>query len=228
MKSILTVFVACISFIGAFAEAPSSRVRISIQGNSDIRVLIDNRHYSENDNDIVINNLSPGRHTIQVYRAKNIRNNKRWRKSRKDELLYSSTIIVKPNHSMDILIDRYGQVRIDEDRDRWYRNDRRDDDWRSRDRRDDDWRGRDRSDDDWRERRDRYDNRNDHRQAVSNAAFQTIMERLGREFFEAVRLDHAKKYIDNNYFTNAQLRQMERMFSNDKYRREFQQYAYRR
>jgi hypothetical protein len=219
MKSILTVFVACISFIGAFAEAPSSRVRISIPGNSDIRVLINNRYYSDDDNAIVINNLSPGRHTIHVYRAKNARNNKRWRKSNREELLYSSTILVRRNRTMNIVINRFGEVRIDEDRDGWYGNDRRDDDRYNRDRKDDDWYDRG---------NDRYDNRKDRRQPVSNAAFQTIIEKLGREFFEAVRLDHAKQYIDNNYFTTAQLRQMERLFSNDKYRREFQEYAYRR
>jgi hypothetical protein len=219
MKSILTVFVACISFIGAYAEAPSSRVRISIPGNSDIRVLIDNRYYSDDDNAIVINNLSPGRHTIHVYRARNAKNNKRWRKTKRDELLYSSTLLVKPNRSMNIMVDRRGQVRIDEDRNGWYGNDRRNDDWKDHDRRDDDLRnGND----------DRYDDRNDRRPPVSNAAFQTIVEKLAREFLEAVRLDHAKRYIDNNYFTNAQLRQMERLFSNDRYRREFQQYAYRR
>jgi hypothetical protein len=59
--------------------------------------------------------VRPGQHTIQVYHNRGNRNNgnSRNRNNRKD-VFYSSTVNVRPNYDVDVMINRFGRALVDE------------------------------------------------------------------------------------------------------------------
>src|SRR5687767_7689604 len=116
MKTIFTLLLASLFTTSAFA-ADDGRLTITISTQTDVQVVIDNRTYrlDDNDNTLVLNNVRPGQHTIQVYHNRGNRNNgnSRNRNNRKD-ILYSSTVNVRPNYDVDIMINRFGRALVDE------------------------------------------------------------------------------------------------------------------
>ena len=63
------ILLSFISIAAFAAERPKSgRLTITTHDNADIRVEIDGRRYSNNDNTIRISNINSGYHSIQVYR----------------------------------------------------------------------------------------------------------------------------------------------------------------
>jgi hypothetical protein len=130
MKTIFTLLLASIFTTCAFA-ADEGRLTITVSTQKDVHVVIDNRTYrlDDDDNSLVLNNVRAGQHTIQVYRNRgNNRNNSNSRNSRnnRNDILYSSTVYVRPNYDVDIMINRFGKAFVDE-RDLRYSND----DWRN-------------------------------------------------------------------------------------------------
>ncbi|HEY0676762.1 MAG TPA: DUF4476 domain-containing protein [Chitinophagaceae bacterium] len=241
MNKMYSLMLVLFISISAFAaDRPrSGRLTITTFDNTNIRVDIDGRRYSNGDNTIRINNINPGNHSIRVYRSQSsgIFGGNR------EKLLYSGNVYVKPEHRVDIMIDRYGRAQVQErdldkkkkkkdrrndDDDRWQdydswerNNDRRgrdDDRW---DRNDD---RRDRNDDRW-DRNDR--NNSGYGRAVSNETFQSMKYSLRRENFENTRMTVAKQMIDRNYFESSQVRELLQLFSFENNRLELAKHAYR-
>jgi len=231
----LILFISVTAFA---AERPrSGRLTVTTFDNSDIRVEIDGRRYNNNDNYVRINNINSGYHNIQVWRRQSsgLFGNSR------ERLLYNSSLYVKPEFQIDILIDRYGRAQVQEYDLNRSRRDRRNDDWN---RRNDNGRWEDY--DDWNRRQDRNDNRrNDDRydrnnggynnggynngygRAVSYETFQSMKQTLRRENFENTRLTLAKEMFDRNNIEAAQVREMLQMFSFESNKLELAKYAYR-
>ena len=140
MKRLLTLAAAGLITIGAMAadRFPS----VTIKSKKDFEIVVDGRTY-RNDNNIRLDRLRKGMHTIKVYeRTRGLFGRTR---------LVSSKNFMVRNDDLRITIDRSGYIDIDE---QGYgrRNDRNDKGWGDNDRnRDRDW---DR-DKDW----DRNDNR---------------------------------------------------------------------
>ena len=205
MKTTSTLLMAIFISLASFANAVQSKLSITVVGNRNIEIMVDNNRYQSNDNSVVINTLQAGSHTIKVYdlksKGRNIfRNNAK--------LLYSSTIYVRPGYHIDVTIDRNGKAIMNE---RPIRGNGRNRDWN----------------DDYRD-----DNRNNNRKgytgrAVTSQQFSNMVQTLRREFSENSRLVLAKQLIDRNQFSSDQVKSMMQLFSFENARLELAKYAYR-
>ncbi|MGB8191499.1 MAG: DUF4476 domain-containing protein [Chitinophagaceae bacterium] len=238
MNKIYSLLLASFFSIAAFAaERPkSARLTIATYDNVSIRVEIDGRSFNDNDNAIRINNINAGYHNIQVYRRSG--NSREVFGRNREKLLYSTSMYVKPEHQVDILIDRSGRARVNEyDLGRKGRDNRRDDDWNRRNengrwddygswddnRNDGKWNDRDnRDNDNW----DKND-RSDYGRAVSYESFQSMKQTLRRESFDNSRLTLAKQMMERNNFETSQVKEMLYLFSFESNRLELAKYAYR-
>jgi hypothetical protein len=214
MKTFFTLLLATIFTTSAFAYG-ESRLTITVSTSSDVQVMIDNRSYRLDDNSLVLNNISAGQHTIQVYRGNgNYRNSGNSRnRSNRNNVLYSSTIYVRPNYDVDIMINRFGKALVDE-QDLRYGNDG------------------------WGNNRnngnggygnggynnDGYGNHGDN-QAMSDYDFNQLVQKIRNQWFG--KLNSAKDGISNNYFTTLQVRQILQLFSSDNDKLELAKLAYR-
>src|SRR5215203_4985544 len=117
MKTIFTLLLATV-FSSAFARN-EGKLTISIVSNKNLQVYVDGRQYQDKDGMFVLNSIQSGNHTIQVYRqAKNSSNgngnNRNRNNDRRGELMYSSTVYVRPSYHVDVLINRFGKALVDE------------------------------------------------------------------------------------------------------------------
>lgn len=228
---ILVMFISIATFA---AERPrSGKLTITTYDNSDIRVEIDGRRYNTGDNTVRINNINPGYHTIQVYRRQS---HNIFGRSSGERLVYSNNVYVRPEHRVDIVIDRNGRAQVQEiDMDRKNRrndrrNDRDNDRWEDYDNwdkngRNDEW-NRNNRNDDW-DRNNRPGRSNRYGRGVSYETFQSMKQSLRRENFENTRMTLAKQMIDRNNFETSQVREMLQLFSFESNKLEMAKYAYR-
>lgn len=220
MKTTSTLLMAIFISVASFANAVQSKLSITVVGNRDIEIIVDNNRYQSNDNSVVINSLQAGSHSIKVYNLKNkgrniFRNNAK--------LLYSSTIYVRPGYHIDITIDRNGKAILNE---RAIRSNRRNRDWND-DYRNDDYRNDDHRNDDYRDNNRNNDRKGYTGRAVSSPQFSSMVQTLRREFSENSRLVLAKQMIDRNQFSSDQVKAMMQLFSFENARLELAKYAYR-
>ena len=114
MKTIFTlVFVTLFSSVFARNEG---KLTISFVSGKNLQVYVANRQYQSNDGLIILNNIQPGNHDIQVFRQgrNNNGNNNSRNKDRRGELLYSSTVYIRPSYHVDVMINRFGKALVDE------------------------------------------------------------------------------------------------------------------
>lgn len=232
MKTLFTFLLSGLVAFSAFAADATGRVIVSLTGNKQYRVVVDGRAYGGT-NRIFLNDLRPGRHSIEVYPVQASRN-------RKNEPVHSVTFTTRPQYDMNIRVLPNGRLQFDEkrvgkgndrnDRDRRDRDDRygreRDDrdDRYGRDRNDRDWR--DRDDRDWRDRDRTGGGYNDQSRAMSDADFNTFVQRIRSQWFG--KMNTAREGISANYFTTQQVRQVLQIFSSENDRLELARLSYRR
>jgi hypothetical protein len=208
MKTVFTLLLATIISTAAFA-ADEGRLSITVAVQKDAVVYVDGRTYQPDDNSIVIDNIRSGNHSIKVYRKANNRNNGRNNnRNQREELLYSSTVYVRPSYHVDIVVNRFGKALVDEKA-----INSRDDDWD----RDDNW-GRD---------RDR-DNNNSYNRAMSEYDFNALHQKIKGAWFGSSKMNMAKDaFSRNNYFSTAQVRQILQLFNSESDKLELAKLAYR-
>jgi hypothetical protein len=256
MKRSFTLLLFTLLTAASFAGFNDGKITITQLGIQTIRVEIDGKVQANRDRLIMIDNLAPGYHTVKVYSQSRSnggdRRNDNW-DSKKSQLIYSGKIRLKPNYHVDIVINRFGKVLVDErqmdsryrveygeDKDYAYFYDYRDNDNDHRyDNRnnDNDRRYDNRNDNDDR----RYDNRNSDRdrQNYNNAddirrraepmqdqAFASLTETLKRESFESTRLKLARQVTEQHYFTSAQVRSLLQLFTFEESRLDLAKYMY--
>jgi hypothetical protein len=210
MKTTSTLLMAIFISMASFAIPVQSKLSITVVGNKNFEIMVDNCRYQSQDNSILINSLQPGYHTIKVYSLK--RDQKRIFWGNNTQLIYSSTVYVRPGYFIGITIDRNGRAIFDE---RAIRNDRHNNDW--------DGRYNDRDD-----RHYRYNERNDYGQRpVSEQSFSSIVQTLRREYSENSRLVLAKQIVDKNHFTSEQVKYMTQLFSFENNKLDLAKFAYR-
>jgi Domain of unknown function (DUF4476) len=211
MKTTSTLLMAIFISLASFATPVQSKLRITVVGNRDVEIMVDNSRYQSNDNSVVIHSLQPGSHTIRVYSLKRNQRKNIW--GNNSQLIYSSTVYVRPGYFVGITIDRNGRATFDE---RAIGN-RKDERYN----RDDRYDG----------RNDRYDNDryegNDYNRPVTEQSFSSIVQTLRREYSENSRLMLAKQIVDRNRFTSDQVKYMMQLFSFENNRLEIAKYAYR-
>ena len=68
MKAIFTLLFATSIATSAFAYN-EGKLTITLASRSNVQVVVDGRTYQQNDNTIVLNDVQPGNHRIQIYKA---------------------------------------------------------------------------------------------------------------------------------------------------------------
>ncbi len=202
MKTIFTLLLATIS-TAAFAY-DEGRITITLASNKNYVVYVDGRQQFDEDNMIILNDVRSGNHTIKVYqRKKNNRNNNRRnddRDFRNNDLVYSTTVYVKPSYHVDIMINRFGKALVDEQaltRNRW-----EDDDWRN-------------------------DNNNGYNRTMSEYDFNQLVQSIKNSWFSSDKMRTARNAFERNYFNTIQVRQVLVLFSSDSDKLELAKLAYR-
>jgi hypothetical protein len=193
MKTIFTLLLITV-FSSAFARN-EGKLTISIVSNKNVQVYVDGRQYKSNDGLVVLKNIQPGNHNIQVYRqARNNNNGNGHNRNndRRGELLYSSTVYVRPSYHVDVMINRFGKALVDEkslaDRNGGW-NDEDEDNWND----------------------GGYNN--GYNKAISDYEFSQLLQRIRSQWFG--RLGNAKDAINKNYFYTSQTRQVLELFTSE-------------
>jgi hypothetical protein len=235
MKAIFTLLLSTL-FSFSLLAYDGTRLTVSSVSNIKMRVEVDGRRYYMDDKEIFIRDLRPGYHTVKIYRDK--KKNTRWWDfgfgNNRQETVYYNQVYLRQGHHLDILINRFGKVIVDERRidhnDDWYHDD---DDRHDRDRdrdRDRDWdkdRDRDKDRDNDHENRDpRYDD--NYNRVMSDFDFNQAKENLRKEWFENTRVSTAKFIMDRNYFTSQQVKELLQLFTFENNKLDLAKYAYRK
>ncbi|MBL7701367.1 MAG: DUF4476 domain-containing protein [Ferruginibacter sp.] len=203
MKKTFTL--SALLFISTILFA-QSKLTISASGNTDLRVMVDGVKYTSNGRDIVISNLKNGNRIVKIFRAGNERN--RFNNSNRNngyQLVYSSSVFVKPQYHIDITINRFGKAFVDEQMINGGYNDD-----------DDEW-GVDNNDQYY----DRYS-----RRAMDQATFDQFKQALKKESFDDTRLKVAKQFVGNNYFSAVQVKELVGLFAFEESKLVLAKYAY--
>lgn len=236
MKKISTLLIGTLFSLSLLAY-DGTRLSVTSVSNTKLSMEIDGRRYNIGVNDdVMIRDLEPGRHTIRITKVSqrfDDRNNRGWNifggNRNRQDVIYNSTLYVKEGYFYDITITRFGKVVLDERRmdrnDEWYSDN---DDDRDRDYRDD----RDRDNDrDWNDRdgRDRNGNGNGYgyMRPMDQRDFQRAKETIDRESFDNSKLVMARQIIDRNYFSAEQAKQLAQLFSFDSYKLDLAKHIYK-
>jgi hypothetical protein len=212
MKRIITLMFSLFLVISAFAAINPSRLSVTSFSSAVLTVEVDGNRYERVPGSLVINDLAAGYHKIKVYELRIERRG--FRKVDTYDLIYSSSLLLKPLHHINIAISPTGKVRISEEMMRRNGNDR--DDWgRNHPRNDNDWYDRDR---DGRE----------YNRPMGDRMFMAAKETIRRESFDRDRLMVAKQIVSKNTFNSSQVKEMVQLFSFDDSKLELAKFAYAR
>ena len=198
---------------------PQTRLTVSANTNFPVMLVIDGRNYNLNngrgqsDNEILINDLRAGYHTIQVIDQS--RSNNRFGRRNNAKLLYQGNIYVKDQYHTDIVINRFGKAFIDEQliQDEYNSNgypgqSNNGGGWGSG------------NNGNWNQGNGNYS------QAMNDRSFQQFKAVLAREQYEESRLSMAKQAMASNTFSSAQVQELVRLFSFEKNKLDLAKYAY--
>lgn len=203
MKRFFTLVTILASSVSVFAF--SNRLSVSTAAESErLSIVIDGRNYALKNraaNDIIIDDLRAGYHTIKVYQAGKSRgwngNNRNGNSSMK--LLYSGNVNIRNGYHTDILINRFGRAFVDE---------------RSIGRKEEDYNGYDDYDNNW------------SNQAMSERSFEQLKQTIRRESFDDTRLTIAKTAIRNQQVSTAQVRDLLGLISFEQNKLDIAKYCY--
>lgn len=245
MKTIFTLLASLILSISVFAAdaKPKSMLTINSDDRGDIRVVIDGRRFEPNDNYMRIESIAPGYHTVKVYRERNTGIFKIFGKMY--EVVYSSSISVKPRTNVLISVDRFGKATVNESRmnarfgngkDLSGRNGKSFDGNvdRSWDNNHDFDFGRGVSQGDYDNDRDgKFGGRgngsyndNSYNRSMSDLEFNRTLSSIQKEWSETNKVKSAKQMINSSYFTANQVKQMLQLFSMENNKLDLAKQAY--
>lgn len=211
MKRIFTLLLGTIFSLSLLAY-DGTRLTINTVSKNKMTIEIDGRRYNmDKNNTVSIRDLSAGRHTVRIYHESRKNNNSIFNRNRQ-EVIYNQSVILRRDYHLDITINRFGKVMVDERRidrnDDWYDDDDNyDRDNRRVDPRDDRW------------------NKNNGRQ-MGDLDFNQAKETLRREWYENTRVTTARQIIDRNYFSVYQIKELLQLFSFEANKLDLAKYAY--
>lgn len=208
MKKIFTLLLSSLFSLTLLAY-DGTRLSISTVSNKvmDFKIEVDGRKYSMQDNSITLSNLAEGTHNIRIYREKK-KNGNGFGFGRKQEIIYATSVFMKRGFHLDITVNRFGKVLVDERRigpnDDWY----------------------DGEEDGYYDGDDGWDN--GYANVMSAGEFASVKQSISKEWLESNRLSSAKFIMDKNNFTTQQVREMMLLFSFESNKLEVAKYAYRK
>jgi len=220
MKTIFTLLAGSLFSLAALAtDFRSSQLTVTVQDRGNYKVIVDGKKFESFGSSVIINNVDPGYHTVTISKFKV--NPLFGILGMRTEILYNSTIQVRPNTSISLTVDRFGKAFIDEQKIRGNGRDR-DDDYYDNDR----GNGRDKN---WKDKDDRnsgYGTYNAYVSVMSNVEFQRVLDCIQAEWFESNKMKSASQIIATNYFTSSQVKQMVQLFSFESNKLELAKQAY--
>ena len=218
MKRIFTLMMVFILSNSLFAQPGEtsrrynnqSRISISTTRNNQVWVLIDGKSYNgrNNENDILVNDIRPGYHTVKVYQLRSEKYiNGRWPNNNR-KLIYESGINIKPNYHLDITINRFGRVFTDERQmNSSYISDF--------------------DDDGYGHGGNGWGNNENYMQPMNNQSFAQFIQVIKNERFDNTRLTLAKQTISVNNFSANQVREIVQQFGFDDSRLDIAKFSYK-
>ncbi len=216
MKQIFTLITVLITAFSANAQSDeNTRHPYKYQGvlsvsyviNDRVWILVDGSYYNakENDDEMMTNYIRPGYHSIKVYRQKRAGNNIEWIQGRKKQLVYEGNIFVKPGYHVDLLINRFGKVFIDERQLNTGYYEGHHNEWQPG-----------------------WDSPDDHSiQPMNSHGFEQFKQVIINERFENTKLVLAKQTISSNYFSSAQVKEIMQLFSFENNKLDIAEYSYK-
>ncbi len=205
MKKFFTLLFSSLFSLSLLAY-DGSRLSISTVSNSmDLKVEIDGRKVTMQNNTITLGNITEGSHNVKIYKEKK-RNGFSMAPRKRQELIYSGSVFVKRGFHTDITVNRFGKVFIDERRIQRY------DEWYDEDEDYGDDGGWDHG----------YDN------VMNTRDFEQVKEQISKEWFEKNRLTSARVIMDRNNFTTRQIQELMLLFTLENNKLEVAKYAYRK
>lgn len=206
MRSAILLIFAFAFTLGGYANFRSASLSVSAAGNQNLLVVIGNSPFSSGRGEVSITNLAPGIHSVKVYRQRHGGNRGRMGSTSQADLLYASSVALRPMSHIDIRIDRFGQVNVRE---------------RTNARRGmpgNHHFGRD----------GRYPEYGYYREPINARDFHAMLFHLGQERIEMRRVELARQIFNDNYFTSEQVRSLLSHFSFDQHKLDLAKYAYGR
>jgi len=189
ISTLLTFFLLTTTgFVNGFKNTASLTVKSA--DRSPIIVIVDGKCFDIGSNAIMISDLEPAYHDVKVYQQAL---NGSVELSGKDcDVLFNSSVLLKPRTSLLIAIDDCGAITMNETR------------MRTRE-----------VGDTWHRGNDDYDFKADniYSKAINNNEFDRVLWAIGKENFETNKMTSAEQIINANYFTTAQLKQLLGLFN---------------
>lgn len=203
MKKFFTLIISSLFSLSLLAF-DGSRLSISaVTSSQELSVEVDGRKFSMKDNSITLSYLAEGYHQVKVYRqAKRGTGNDFGR----NVIIYTNSVLLKRGFHLDITINRFGKVLVDERRmdinDEWYND-----------------------------QDDYYDSdnggwNNSYSNVMNTREFETVKTSLRKEWFENNRITSVKYIIEKNNFTTAQVKDMMLLFTFENNRLEIAKLAF--
>ena len=218
MKKISTLLLSSLFSLSLLAY-DGSRLSVStVNNNMDLKIEIDGRRVTMQDNSITLSNIAEGTHSIRIYKEVK-RNGNGFGFGRKPQIIYAGSVFVKRGFHTDVTVNRFGKVFIDEsriDRNAGFEQDDEYGDEYGDDVCDD-------GDDD-----DGGGWNNGYGNVLSNRDFDQVKEQIRKEWFENNRLISTKVIIDKSNFTAQQVKELMLLFTFENNRLEVAKYAYRK
>jgi hypothetical protein len=221
MKKTSTLLIAMILTVSMYAFPSQSILSVSASFNNSMYVTIDGNRYRPSDNELLLTNITAGYHSIQVYQQRAGIRNSGFGSSR---LIYSSNVYVKPLYHVDITINRFGKVFIDEQQlgntiDGNYNNNNNNG-WNNNN-----------GNNNWNNNNNNWNNggnnnwSNNPNRVMNATSFDQFEQTLRNENFENTRLTMAKQVITNNFFSTAQIKTLLGLFTFESNKLELAKYA---
>lgn len=215
MKKIFTLIAVLVTLVSANAQPDQASRRpnnyqgiisVSYVTSDKVWIFIDGRQYIANndDDEMTLNYIRPGYHSVKVYRQRRAGSNDGWNQNRKKQLIYEGNLYVKPRYHVDVLINRFGKVFIDErqmNAGNYYDQYGEQPGWSSQD--------------------------DHHMQPMNSYGFEQFKQVIRNENFDNTRIILAKQTIGSNYFSSAQVKEILELFSFENNKLDIDKFSYK-
>ena len=218
MKKSFTLIIATLLSFSMYAFPNQSILSVSVNVPNRFYVMVDGTRYLAANNSIILKNLGSGYHQVQVYQQRRGIRNSQFSNL---QLLYNSRVYIRPQHFVDITINRFGRAFVDEqiisafdfDNDdcdnnqniHYHNNTSWNNNWNN----------------------NNWTNSGPLSGRIMNTtSFEQFKQTLRSESFENTKFNLAKQVISGNLFSTLQIKELMELFSFENTKLELAKYAY--
>jgi len=207
MKTISTLLTSFLFTSSIFAAGfrPTSILTVKSADRSAIVVIVDDKRFDFGSNSIMIQGLDACEHDVTVYQE--AFNGSIYCFGKNYDVLFKSSVLLKPRTSLLIAIDDCGIITMNESRIRTPRFG-------------DTWKGSNFYND------DDYVNTTVYSKAINNYEFNRVLWAINKENMEWNKMRSAEQIISTNYFTVGQVKQLLGLFNLESNKLELAKLAY--